>query len=288
VADGQKPQSSSEPTIADLVPQSSMPGKNSPMRQLRTPQLQGCDDSLRDSGMVQQMVLPSPQQATPVHTPKLLQMQQQPSQPQLVQPSVQQSAQQSIQQPGQIQPAGCAQRVMSTSLLQVRHQNWPPVPGGSASPPKQSASPVVPGSPQKIPAAALARWEGRAAPMPRTSGSCLIPGPSCSSQTPQALQSCAADSRPRSTSLRKRLELQGHVSRERQNWLPRPAPPASPARRTSGQLPGGSKSPRKIPASALAPWQQTVGNPSSPRRSPSQATMQHLSEPVQVRVEEQS
>jgi len=277
----QQQQTSPEPLIADLVPQSPMPGQNSPARQLRPLHLQGCDDS----PVVQAIVLSPPQQAqtqqsTPVHTPKLPQLQQQPSQPQLVQPPVQQS--------GQIQQGACGQRVMSTSSLTLRHQNWPPVPGGAASPPRQNGSPAVPGSPQKIPAAALARWEGRAAPMPRTSGSCLIPGPSCTTPNAQAMaQPCAADSRPRSTSLRKALEMQGHVSRERQNWLPRPPAPASPARRASGQLPG-TKSPRKIPASALAPWQQTVGNPSSPRRSPSQTRMPHVAEPVQVRVEEQS
>lgn len=264
-ADGPKPQISTEPMITDLVPQSQSSW------QTRPAQLQGCDDT----GVVQ-VVLPPQQQTTPVHTP----IQHQPSQPQLAQ---QPSAPSPMQQPGQMQPAAATSRVMSTSSLTVRHQNWPPVPG-SASPSRQPSSPVVPGSPQKIPAAALARWENRGSPMPRTAGSCLIPSSPCTTPTAQAM---TPDSRPRSTSLRKTLEI-GLVSRERQNWLPRPAPPASPARRTSGQLPSGAKSPRKIPASALAPWQQTVANPSSPRRSPSQPTMQHVAEPVQVRVEEPS
>jgi len=245
LADGQKPQSSSEPMMDDLVPQSAMLGKNSPMRQLRSLHLQGYNDP----GVMQHTVLPSSQQATPVHTPRLALQQQQPSQPQLVQPSVPPL----VQQPGQIQPAACTQRVMTTSSLQVSHQNWPSVPGRPASTPRQSASATIPGSSQKIPAATLARREGRAAPMPRTSGSCLIPGPSCSSPTAQTMaQPCAADSRARSTSLRKTPKLQDHVSSW--NWLPRLPALASAGRRPSGQLPGGTKSPRTIPTSALAPW----------------------------------
>jgi len=148
--------------------------------------------------------------------------------------------------------------------------NWQTALGGAASP-RQGPVPQL-SSPQRIPAAALAKWEGKNSPKASARGTSVagftqqhtaetgVLGRSASGRPPpKTLTPTEKDrARVRSASPEASLDQQVPIVFGRQNWPPRPPGCSSP-----GHSP--VKSPQKIPASALAPWQ---GQGSSPKLLP--------------------
>jgi len=164
--------------------------------------------------------------------------------------------------PGTVSPAKAGTEATRPSLF-ARQAAL----GGTTSP---RQGPVAQqSSPQRIPSSALAKWEGRQSSKASAGGGSVasfsqqrtaeIGVFAKSSSRPLPKTFTATEKGPeRSNSAEKLLEQQVPLVFGRQNWPPRPPGCSSP-----GHSP--VKSPQKIPASALAPWQ---GQGSSPKLLP--------------------
>jgi len=164
--------------------------------------------------------------------------------------------------PGLVSPVRAGTEATRPSLFAMQSAL-----GGTASPGQEPVSQHS--SPQRIPASALAKWEGKQSSKAFAGGgSGSVPGLrqqhmaeigvfAKSSSRPLPKTFTATEKGPeRSNSAEKLLEQQVPLVFGRQNWPPRQAGCSSP-----GHSPIQLKSPQKIPASALAPWQGQQGSP---------------------------
>lgn len=168
--------------------------------------------------------------------------------------------------PGTVSPVKAGQEATRSSF---------PGLAGAASP-RQAPVPQL-CSPQRIPASALAKWEAKQSPKAAAGGGSVAGltqqhlaetspfGKSSSGRPPPKTVAAMEKGRDRSASPDVSLDQQVPYVLGRQNWPPRPPGCSSP-----GHSPVQVKSPQKIPASALAPWQGQQGSPklSSPYTRP--------------------